>query len=403
MLFLSSSIHPFIEELARHLIKHHVKTILISTKIINIRTLKSTSSIKWSVMLLIKVAAYNPRLLFRLLTSTLKYFPSSPKRLLTMIYYWGIAGFIYRLYARHRFDIVHAFWTYPAGIASVIAGSAVRRPVVVSILGYDVVGERTLRYGFFREVSRLAVEHADAAIISEEYYYAALRRVLGVERARVRVIPVGVDTSRFSPEVSGRHVREKLGISDSEVVVSFAPHLRDPYGPEDFLRVALIVSRHAPHTVFVFMGEGPLSEKLKKLSHAHNLKAIFTGNIPHREMPYYYAATDVFCSTSYAGQGVSVLEAMASGKPVVGYRIGVVRIRDGIDGFLVEGGNVEEFAEKVLLLVRDLELRRAMGANARVKVLSQYSIAASVRAVLRLYYSLLRRSLQLSADEGILF
>jgi glycosyltransferase involved in cell wall biosynthesis len=97
------------------------------------------------------------------------------------------------------------------------------------------------------------------------------------------------------------------------------------------------------------------------------------------------------CIPSYAGQGISALEAMATGKPVVGYKTGTIRITDGIDGFLVQKGDVKGLAEKILLLVKDSSLRKIMGDNARSKVASLYDIKLCANRILGLYSSIIKR------------
>jgi glycosyltransferase involved in cell wall biosynthesis len=96
---------------------------------------------------------------------------------------------------------------------------------------------------------------------------------------------------------------------------------------------------------------------------------------------------------NYAGQGVSALEAMSMGKPVIGYETGTIIIADGTDGFLVQKGDIKGLAEKILLLIKDPSLRKVMGENARRKVLSQYDISLCARRILVLYSSLIQREL----------
>jgi glycosyltransferase involved in cell wall biosynthesis len=310
--------------------------------------------------------------------------------------YFIIAAFIHKILVKNDFDIVHAFWSYPAGISAILVKALVHKPVVISLLGYDV-DERTLNDTLLTNVSKFAIENCDAVIVAAENHYNNLLSI-GVNRNMLYFIPLGVNVTKFN-KVCDLSLRKRLGISENEIVVLFAPHLRDLYGPEDFLRAAGIISRKVNSVCFVLVGDGPLREYLKTLAKSLGVKAVFTGHINFHEMPSYYAIADIVCIPSYAGQGISALEAMAAGKPVVGYKTGTIRIADGIDGFLVQKGDIRELAEKILLLIEDSSLRCVMGNNARIKVISQYDIRLCASRILSLYNSVIKHQLKREVCE----
>jgi glycosyltransferase involved in cell wall biosynthesis len=312
------------------------------------------------------------------------------KNYMKYVYYFILATFIYKILIKSHFDIIHAFWSYPAGISAILVKALMYKPVVISVLGYDV-SEQTLKDAFLSNVSKFAMENADAVIVAVENHYRDLLR-MGISRDKLHFIPLGVNVIRFN-RADGSSLRKRLGISENDIIVLFGPHLRDLYGPEDFLRAAEIVSREIQNVCFVLTGDGNLREYLKTLAESLGVRAVFTGHINFHEMPSYYAIADIVCIPSYAGQGISALEAMAMGKPVVGYKTGTIRIADGIDGFLVQKGDIKGLAEKILFLIKDPSLRKTMGENARRKVLSQYDISLCAGRILDLYSSVTRRQL----------
>jgi len=107
--------------------------------------------------------------------------------------------------------------------------------------------------------------------------------------------------------------------------------------------------------------------------------------------PYYAAFDALVLPSRNEGTPVSAIEALAAGRPVVANRVGGVPdvVRDGVDGFLVEPGDVGELAERLALLARDRELREQMGAAGRERVVSRYSVERLVDDVDRLYRALL--------------
>jgi glycosyltransferase involved in cell wall biosynthesis len=392
ILLLSSSPHPFIIELSKQLRNYGESTLcLYITKAF----LKPTF-IGNTLSFLVKFIAKNPKSVLHLLNvmfKTMYKFSSYSVAVKKYFVYLVFAALIYKLHSKHSFDLIHAFWSYPAGISAVLAKELINKPIIISVLGYDVE-EYQLRdkffneIKFFKEISKLALEKADIVIAgTENHYFNLINR--GINKQKLRFIPLGIDTIRFSPEVDGSLIRREKGIKNDDIVVGFGPRLMNLYGPEDFIKAAAIVSKTAPNTYFMLIGSGPLCHYLEKLSRIFNIRTVFAGNIPFQSMPYYYAALDIYCIPSYAGQGVSALEAMSSGKPVIGYNTGTIRITDGVDGFLVEKGNIEELAEKILLLIRNPTLRRNMGENARRKVVSQYDITTCARRILSTYYLLL--------------
>lgn len=72
---------------------------------------------------------------------------------------------VYKLYLRRSFNLIHAFWSYPAGVVAVLIRAVTGVPVVVSVLGYDV-DEETLRSNFLRELSKFAIENADVVVVA---------------------------------------------------------------------------------------------------------------------------------------------------------------------------------------------------------------------------------------------
>jgi glycosyltransferase involved in cell wall biosynthesis len=393
VLLLSSSTHPFVEELRNQLSKNG-----IGASVIYLRGLRAIrfNLIVDALLFWSRLCIKNPSIFFKLVNIMFKSGLKVRYYLKTInIFFMGVL--LYKLYLRYSYDLIHAFWSYPAGVAAVLVKTVTGARVVISVLGYDVE-EGTLKNNFLRELSKFALENADAIIVAVENHYINIAR-MGVSRRNVYFIPIGIDTTKFRTDIDGRIIRKKYEINDNDVVIAFGPHLRDLYGPIDFLKAAAMVSKEVPNAVFVLMGDGYLSDYLKELAGRWKLKAIFTGQVPYHEMPLYYAAADIFCTPSYAGQGVSTLEAMASGKPVVGYKIGTIRIEDDITGFLVPKGDIEKLAEKLTILVKDQNLRKAMGENARRKVQLQYDIALCAQRIMRVYQKILSARTPLSRGQ----
>jgi glycosyltransferase involved in cell wall biosynthesis len=401
VLMLSSSPHPFVEELRNHLNRNGIETEAIYQPYPwNIRSI--LHCLKFSACMLLflgKLIIINMAMLSKLIKIIFKIKLTKllSKRVLYIPFIILFASMAYKLYRQRPFDLIHAHFSYPAGASAVLVKSITGTPVIISVLGYDA-DDFTMKDTFFMALSKFAIDNADAVIATAENLHRNLLLIgINEKENSIYYIPVAVDTKKFSPNVDGTFIRRKYGIDNKKVVIGFGPHLQDLYGPFDFLRAGVIISKKLPDVFLILMGDGPLLNHLKSFGKKWNLNVIFTGRIPYDEIPYYYAALDIFCTPSYAGQGVSCLEAMASGKPVVGYNIGTIKIFDGENGFLVYPGDIEKLAERLLNLIEDLDLRRKMGENARKTVLLQYDIVNITKQIKEVYYKVLSKKLKINS------
>lgn len=198
---------------------------------------------------------------------------------------------------------------------------------------------------------------------------------------KVRVIPNGVDTRRFSPERKGAAVRRKLGLDAAAPVVCIVAALRPEKNHELFLRAAACVQREIPAARFLIVGDGPERTRLEALRHELGLdeSVRFLGN--RADIPEVLAACDVFALTSRnEANPVSILEAMASGKPVVAPRVGSIAesVIDGQTGLLIAAGDVAQVVGAFVQLLNDRNRATVMGAAGRAAVDAHWSLARMV-------------------------
>ena len=212
--------------------------------------------------------------------------------------------------------------------------------------------------------------------VSKEIQEILLRKN-GFKKSKVTVIHNGV----FLPAIARDHHK-----SSSYTVGSagrFVPIKNYPC----FIKIASLCKKE-PKIHFSLAGDGPDRILLENLVRAKSLESTFEfcGHTP--VMEGFYQKIDIFVNTSlHEGIPMSILEAMAYGIPVIAPRIGGIPeiIEDGIDGFLIRPDNAELFAEKSLLLCQDAELRNKIGAAARQKISSVFSIRICAQRYSALY------------------
>ncbi len=169
---------------------------------------------------------------------------------------------------------------------------------------------------------------------------------------RTAVVPSGVDVETFRPNLDGDRIRERYAIEDAQIILTVGRI--SPEKDIGFLIENLPSMKDGlPRAKFMVVGTGPALPHYWKEVERMGLQedVIFTGFVPDEELPLHYAAADVLVSASrFETQGLSVLEGMACGKPVVAvdYRAFPEYIEDGVNGFLFEPGDVEGYREAVV-------------------------------------------------------
>ena len=208
----------------------------------------------------------------------------------------------------------------------------------------------------------------------------------GADPSSVVVIPNGVDLELFHGG-GGAAVRARLGLG-SALVVGFAGSLKPWHGVRMLIEAAALLPTNVRILV---VGEGPEREVLERLAAAHGLRdrAVFTGGIPHADVPAYLDAMDIATAPFEPMAGfyfspLKVAEYMAAGLPVVASRQG--DIPDLLDdaGLLVQPGDVAALSDALLRLATDSDLRHRLGdaARARAQGMSWESVAERVEGVL---------------------
>jgi len=297
----------------------------------------------------------------------------------------------------HNVDLIHTHFAYPDGYAATLAKKVVKKPLVISLRGYDILTVPSIKYGVrlkkhLENLVRTAIISADKVMVaSKAEYNEALG--IGADVEKLVVIPNGVDTKKFNPNVNGEVVRRRFGI-EGNLVVLFVGSLLPVKGVEYLLRSMPIILSTISNVVFVIVGEGFQHDWLKNLSRKLGVSknVIFAGQIQRLMMPYFFAACDVFVMPSLSeGFCNAVIEAMASGKPVVGTSVGGTRdqIRDGLNGYLVEPKNPRELAGRVLLLLSDPKKRKVMGRESREIAEREFSMRLRVTRTLEVYGSII--------------
>lgn len=278
--------------------------------------------------------------------------------------------------------------------AAVVTGRLLNIPVVLEV--NETTGVDRTRQGKRLALPALArwferrIFHAATGLVVVSGYLDDYARVLGVPAERIRVTPNAVDAARFDPDQADvGAVRARLGL-EGKVVVGFAGSFAKWHGVELLLRAAAAVALEFPDLRLLLVGDG--AGRVAAAARAVELglgdRVVFTGKVPHAEVPAYMAAMDlgVMPASNVYGSPMKVFEYMAMGRPAVAPRLRPLEeaIRHGEDGLLFQPESEEALADALRQLLQDPQRRTEMGEQARSKVLARHQWIHNAQAVVEL-------------------
>ena len=244
--------------------------------------------------------------------------------------------------------------------------------------------------------ARSLLSYADKIIVTSENYRFGSEILKNVNKRKIVVIPLGVDTNFKAGSVE--KLKKRYGLKNEKIIL-FVGRLFPYKGLEYALKAMRIVFEKFPDTKFVISGSGELMDKLKKLSDKLELreKVLFTGSLPDIERNTFYKMCDVFVLPSInRGEafGVSMLEAMTFSKPIVSTDIkfsGVNFVNiNNKTGFVVRIKDEKQLAEAIIKLLSEESLRRRFGHEARKRVSKYFNKQLMIERTYDVYKDLLQ-------------
>ncbi len=210
--------------------------------------------------------------------------------------------------------------------------------------------------------------------------------------AEYKIIPNGVDTCHFCEEVKPV---EKF--SDGQTNILFVGRLEKRKGFDYLLEAYRLLKSEIPDCRLIQVGPGVrLLKKYEDYVRHHNIPDVhFSGYASYDDLPRYYKMADIVCfpATGRESQGIVLLEAMATGKPMVASAIGgfLSVLTDGVEGITVPPQDPEKLAEGISRLIKNKQLRQQMGQRGIQKA-KQYDWAIIAGKLLDVYNDVLKNA-----------
>jgi glycosyltransferase involved in cell wall biosynthesis len=305
-----------------------------------------------------------------------------------------------RMIREQRPHILHTH-TAKAGaigrLAAVLAGKA-RPPVVVHTFhGHVLRGYfGPLRTAFFKTLERLLARVADVLIAVSPEVRDDLVALKVAPQQKFEVIRLGIELDErvATADEARRRTRKIMGVPDERFLVGWIGRMTGVKRGPDVLRAFRRLRDQGIDAMLCMVGDGPERDELEELAGELGLMhdCLFPGY--QEDVGPFFAAFDTFVLPSAnEGTPVTAIESLASGCPVVATRVGGVPdvVDDGVDGFLVELGDLDSLAAALARLAADPELRRRMGDAGRERVLPRYAVERLIGDVDGLYRRLLEQ------------
>jgi glycosyltransferase involved in cell wall biosynthesis len=317
----------------------------------------------------------------RTVRSPLWFHPINPFDVVPFLQLWWLCR-------RERFDLVATHTSKGGFIGRLAAKAAGVRKIVHHAHGF-AFRETQARWiqRFYVELERIAARACTLIIsVSKDHRRWGIRENLAPAEKIVAVLN-GIETDLF--DRSSRHdARRKLGIETEDTLIGVASRLAPKKGIGDLIQAFTEIHRSYPHTRLILVGEGPSRSELE-----HQAKQARVGNRIHftgflEDIPNVLAAFDIIVQPSISeGLSISLLEAMAAGRPVVACDITGNRevIAPGVSGILVPPSDPSALAAAIRLLLDDPKHAQELGAAAQAECRTRFTQRRMVSEILGLY------------------
>lgn len=304
---------------------------------------------------------------------------------------FSIFSFLFNFLKKNKIDIVHTQGTRASFWIKLLFPFLKPRPKLI----YTLHGLHIAHRPFWQKYPLLWLEKisnilVDAVVCPSLSVRSLAEKYKIIKESKIKLIYHGIDIQNFDNALPLD--KRSLKIPENYSVISAIQRLDFPKDVSTILRAFKKVKDSFKDVILFIVGSGPLLEKLQREAKEIGIaeSTLFLGD--RQDIPNILAVSDiVILSSSFEALGLSLIEAMAAKKPVIGTNVEGIReiIKNGENGFLVELRNEKKMAEAILSLLSDPKLSQKMGENGYKFVLKNFNKERMIREYENLYKSLL--------------
>jgi glycosyltransferase involved in cell wall biosynthesis len=308
----------------------------------------------------------------------------------------GFTDYLQRMYRSIKKASPDLLMTYNWGATDAIwlARCAGIKRIIHNEHGFSIEEARATSWK--RDACRLVVYRMASAIITvSSQLKNSLQKKYWLSDKKVQMIPNGIDSDYYSPDHNVRQrIRQELNLAASDYVIVFSGRLDPVKNFDVLLNVFKWCQSTDSKMKLLIVGDGPERQRIEHICRQKNIHGNVVMVGQQLEVLPYLRAGDIFLLTSLTEQmPLTILEAMSVGLPVVASDVGEIRhiIEDGKDGFLRDLRDGWEAFALALLRLKDSGERRAMGQDARAKIVANFQETIMVQRYQAIIENLLGR------------
>lgn len=313
-----------------------------------------------------------------------------------------------------NFDIIHGHSGYSMlGLITGIGGKIVGVPSVHSVYSpiQPTVSYNSVMTFSNKRLSKFCLSQVSKVVAVTSNVQESLR-MAGISDRKLALIAPCIDTCMYNPNTSGIEIRRQFNIKSNETLLLYVGNLTKIKGIQVLIEAFKIIVKRFPDTKLLIALNMPLIKyeseasdglyytengfEIKEMIKFYGLnKKIITLGIMNN-MPQIVAASDIFIvpflnTVGVADYPISMLEAMASGKPVVATKIGGIPeiVKHGKYGMLVEPNNVNELVDGIAFMLDNKEKVKYMGRNCADMISKGMGLEIAVKKVEDIYHEVI--------------
>ena len=206
------------------------------------------------------------------------------------------------------------------------------------------------------------------------------------------VIYNGIDYHKFKRvEMKNNEINSEFNSND--IIITSVGVLRKEKGVQYLIKAAPLIIESVPNVKFLIVGDGPYRKNLERLVEKYNLRSyfFFAGRVLREIQKFYSISSCVVAPSLSEGHPFVALEAMAAEVPVVAFSSGGLKevVVDGVTGYLVTPKNYIPLSEKIIEIVKDENIKKAMGKESRKRLIEKFSLEICINNYVQVYKEVL--------------
>jgi len=283
-----------------------------------------------------------------------------------------------KLLIEKKIDVIICHAPIAGGVGRIAAKFAKTSTIIYFVHGYTCApAQHAFKWMMWFCVEKLLGNITDAALVMNDYDEKLCRkyRMLKNMNKLFRIPGIGVDLEKFTPdsnEIDRKKIEKEFCISSNTSIIVSLAYLIPEKGIFVLLEAARRIKKNRKDFCFLLAGKGPCMTKLKKLCSKYNLEKYFRILGWRDDVHHLLRSADIFVLPSYYWEGlpVSILEAMSCGKPVIATNNRGCKdtVLNGETGFLIPLRDPGSLSDKILTLLDDHQLQKAMGKKGRQRI-----------------------------------